>query len=244
MKHSAFFDKPFTLALSSGFFGFYAHLGFLKALEELRIKPTAYTGTSAGAIVAAAAARGMSIKEIENLIRGVSRKDFWDPALGFGLLRGRKLRELIAREIGADFKELKAPLRIPVFDIMERTTKVFTSGNLARVIQATCAVPLMFQPVRIGRRFYWDGGIQDKMGIHGLNKNEKILCHFLKSRGQDPHGIYERKQNANELLDRGENLVQVQLEGIPTAHPFAMDRGAEIIEAAYKKTLLALNSRD
>ncbi len=235
-----FFDRPFTLALSSGFFGFYAHLGFLKALEELQIKPAAYTGTSAGAVVAAAAARGLSIKEIEKLIRGVTRKDFWDPSLGLGLLRGLKLRELIEKEIGSSFNELKAPLRIPVFDIMKRSTHVFTTGNLAQAIQATCAVPLMFHPVRIDKRFYWDGGIQDKMGLHGINEDEKILSHFLKSTVRDPHSIYELKKTNDHLKLRGKNLIQIQLEDLPKAHPFAMDRGPEIIEIAYKKSLQAL----
>ena len=84
----------FTLALSSGFFGFYAHVGFLKALDELNIKPTAYAGTSAGAIVAAAAAREFTVKEIEKLILGISRKEFWDPSLGLGFLRGKKLENI------------------------------------------------------------------------------------------------------------------------------------------------------
>lgn len=35
-------ENPFTLALSSGFFGFYAHAGFLKALEERGLAPERY----------------------------------------------------------------------------------------------------------------------------------------------------------------------------------------------------------
>jgi NTE family protein len=235
-----FADRPFTLALSSGFFGFYAHVGFLKALDELKLKPAAYAGTSAGAIVGAAAAIGLSVKEIEKLILNVSRKEFWDPSPGFGFLRGRKLQELIEKEIGSDFNQLKVPLRVPVFDIARRSTIVLTSGNLARAVRASSAVPFMFHPVRIEKRFYWDGGIQDKMGIHGIPKDEKILSHYLQSSSGDPHSIYESKRDEKTLQARGENLMRIQLKNLPRSHPFAMNRGPEIIQAAYKKALVAL----
>ena len=46
-------DAPFSLALSAGFFGFYAHAGAIRALEEAHLAPTAVCGASAGAILAA-----------------------------------------------------------------------------------------------------------------------------------------------------------------------------------------------
>lgn len=237
-----FYEKPFHLALSSGFFGFYAHVGFLKALYEYELKPVSFSGSSAGAIVAASAAKGMSIKEIENLITGVSRKDFWDPSLGLGLLKGRKLQLLLERELGSDFNSLIKPMRIPVFDIVTQKTHVFTSGNLGRIIRASCAVPMMFHPVKIDRRFYWDGGIADKMAIHGIEKDQKILSHYLQSSRRDPHSIYELKRDEQASKARGDNLLQLQLKDLPRANPFAMHRGPAIIEVAYRQTLNALKS--
>ncbi len=230
MKLQQFTERPFTLALSSGFFGFYAHVGFLKALNEIGLKPASYAGTSAGAIVGAAAARGLTIAEIEKLISGVSRKEFWDPTPGLGFLRGRKLQELLEKEIGTDFRELEKPLRIPVFEIATRSTKVFTAGNLARVVRASSAVPLMFHPVRIDHRLYWDGGIKDKRGIHGISEDELILSHFLE-------GYAREDQSVKKRLD---NYVQVELKGLPSAHPFSMNRGSEIIKAAYQKSIMLM----
>lgn len=230
-------QKPFTLALSSGFFGFYAHVGFLKALHELQIKPSSFSGSSAGAIVAAAAAKGLSIKEIENLVLKVSRKDFWDPSIGFGLLKGCKLENLISNEIGADFTTLQKPLRVSVFNIATQSTEILITGNLARTIRASCAVPLMFHPVRIERCFYWDGGIADKMAIHDLDHDQKILSHYLESTSRDPHSIYELKRDQHTLKTRSQNLVLLQLKKLPRANPFAMHRGPEIIEAAHRQTL-------
>lgn len=234
-------QSSFTLALSSGFFGFYAHVGFLKALDELHMTPSTYSGSSAGAIVAAAAARGMPTQEIEKLVLGVSRKEFWDPCLGFGFLRGRKMQNLLEKEIGNDFNQLQKPLRISVFDMAQCSTTVFTSGNLARIIRASCAVPVMFHPVRINRRFYFDGGIQDKMAIHGIHNDEKILCHYLESSSRDPHSVYELKRDEKMIQARGQNLTHIQLKNLKKSGPFALDRGPEIIADAYKKTLIALS---
>lgn len=234
-------QQPFTLALSSGFFGFYAHVGFMKALTEVGLNPSAFSGSSAGAIIAAATARGLSVKEIENLILRIGRKDFWDPYLGLGVLRGRKLQELIAKEIGSDFNQLQKSLHITVFDIANQSTHFFNSGNLARVIRASCAVPFMFHPVRIDRRFYWDGGITDKMGIHGLPQENVILSHYLES-SRDPHSFYERKRDEQTLRDRGNKLIQIKLKNLPRANPFAMHRGPDIIHEAYRQTLERLTT--
>ena len=239
---NTFQQQPFHLALSSGFFGFYAHVGFLKAIHEFDLRPASYSGSSAGAIIASAAAQGLSIKEIENLITGVSRKDFWDPSFGLGLLRGRKLQLLLERELGTDFNSLIKPMRIPVFDIATQKTHVFTSGNLARIIRASCSVPMMFHPVKIDRRFYWDGGIADKMAVHGLANEQKILSHYLESTSRDPHSIYEFKRDQQFARRRGQNLTLIQLKNLPRANPFAMHRGPEIIEAAYRQTVSFLKN--
>jgi NTE family protein len=41
---------PFELILSPGFFGFFAHAGVVRALEEAGLVPAAAGGSSAGAL--------------------------------------------------------------------------------------------------------------------------------------------------------------------------------------------------
>ena len=48
------------VVFSSGFFGFFAHAGFLAALRDRNIQPSGYAGASSGAIIAAMAASNMS----------------------------------------------------------------------------------------------------------------------------------------------------------------------------------------
>ena len=42
---------PYTLALSSSFFGYYAHAGVLQALEEAGILPAKVCGSSSGSVI-------------------------------------------------------------------------------------------------------------------------------------------------------------------------------------------------
>ena len=67
------------VVFSSGFFGFFAHAGFLAALREMNIVPSAYAGASSGAIVAAMAAAEMGSDDIRDLLFNVNKDDFWDP---------------------------------------------------------------------------------------------------------------------------------------------------------------------
>ena len=81
-------QEPFTLTLSSGFFSFFAHTGMLAALEEQDLLPQRVTGSSAGALVAACWASGLSTAELKNILFELKRSDFWDPGFGWGLLKG------------------------------------------------------------------------------------------------------------------------------------------------------------
>jgi len=46
-------ERPFTLVMSSGFFGFYAHAGVVSVSEEPGLRPARIAGSSAGALVGA-----------------------------------------------------------------------------------------------------------------------------------------------------------------------------------------------
>lgn len=241
-------ENPFTLALSSGFFGFFAHVGFVKALAENGLSPKAFTGSSAGAIVGSAAALGMSAKDIERLVLGVSRTDFWDPAPGLGVIRGKKFERLVESKIGNDFSVLTKPLRIATFDILKRKTAIFSKGNLARAVRASSSVPVMFHPVYIEGRYYWDGGVLDKMGLEGVPSDENVLGHYLQ--GDSRYEAYERRRDDKKWSNPTDGDKKsgachrkiITLKDLPRSGPYKMHLGPEIIEGAYRQTLAHLKS--
>ena len=218
---------PFTLAMSSGFFGFFAHCGAVLALAEEGLTASKYTGSSAGAIVAAACAHGVGPSELKSILRELKRQDFWDPALGIGLLKGKKIEGLL-REI-LQHKDRTAGLAISVYDIFARKTSSFSEGDVPRLVRASIAVPLMFHPVFHEGRVYWDGGILDKMALTGVDADERVLVHFLP--GKRTSSVYERKKQLNLLNERQTAVVPLDL---PAVGPYALQRGQEALERAYE----------
>lgn len=218
--------EPFGLAMSSGFFGFYAHTGMLLALRDAGFAPASIAGSSAGALVGGAYAAGVEPEALATILRGLDRGAFWDPRLGAGLLAGNKFDALLRAmlPVGA-IEACRIPTRISVFDIAARATCVLERGDLSDAIRASCAVPVMFHPVTIAGRRYWDGGIKDRPGIAGVPAGERLLFHHL----------------AGNVLPRRANMTTLVIEGLPQPHPFRLDAGRRSIELARDATERALD---
>ena len=144
---------PFTLAMSSGFFGFFAHAGFVAALDELGLQPASYAGSSAGALVGACRASGLGVDEIRETFFSLTKEDFWDPRRvpRGGLLRGKLFRDKLRSMLKPTFRDAD-PIVISVFDVLSRQTRVRREGDLPLAVHASCAVPLMFEPDTIIKR--------------------------------------------------------------------------------------------
>ena len=220
---------PFSLAMSSGFFGFYAHAGVLRALEDAGLAPASAMGSSAGALVAGAYCAGLSASDVCDRIAALQRSDFWDPALGFGLLRGRRVIELLDSWLPVShFHECRLPLAVSVFDVGARATQVIDSGPLAPALAASCAVPLMFHPVRHRGRALFDGGILDRPGLAGAAPGQRVLYHHLSSRW------------LGYAVPSRQDMVALEISALPQVDPFRMPRGLSAMARATQATRSAL----
>jgi NTE family protein len=197
--------KRFGLVLSAGYFGFYGHTGFVDALLSQGLVPSAWAGTSAGGMIAALAAAGLSMNELKTLILSQRREHFWDPDwLGIaidavragprpsGLLKGARFRDLIDQHLPVKrFEDTRAPLVLVATNLSTQRALTLTTGSLASAIHATCAYPGLFQAVPRDGQLLWDGGIVDKAPALALvdarlTPLDAVLVHFLPSRGGPP----------------------------------------------------------
>lgn len=230
-------ERPFTLGLSSGFFGFYAHCGMLQALEEEGLVPSALAGSSAGALVGGLWAGGVSAVEIRDTLLSLRREAFWDPGMGLGLLRGEKFAALLRERLGAKtFAECRAPLCVSVFDLWSRKTQVLREGALAPAIQASCTFPFLFQPRWHKRRPVIDGGVLDRPGLDGVPAGARVLHHHLASRSP------WRGRAGTLAAPRRENLVSLVIERLPRVGPFRLAEGARAYQTALAATRRALQA--
>ena len=233
---------PFGLAMSSGFFAFYAHTGMLGALLERGLVPASVAGSSAGAMVGGAWGAGTTVDELAATLLGLERADFWDPRLGAGLLAGRKFDALLRRLLPVHrIEACRVPVAISVFDILARRTEVLTRGDLALAIRASCAVPAMFHPVWIAAdrqraRPYWDGGILDRPGLVGAGPGRTLYHHIAA------HAPWSRPNAAPHEIPRRPQTVTLVLDDLPRANPFRLDAGRRALAGARAATLRALDA--
>ncbi|MCX5746987.1 MAG: patatin-like phospholipase family protein [Proteobacteria bacterium] len=227
-------ERPFGLAMSSGFFGFFAHTGMLAALTADGHRPAHVAGSSAGALVGGAWAAGVEPDALGAVLRGLSRDAFWDPRLGAGLLAGQKFDAILRRILPTHALEAcRVPTRISVFDIAARRTEIMERGDLVDAIRASCCVPVMFHPVRIGGRAYWDGGILDRPGIAGVPVGERLLFHHLASKSP---------WRASLPIPRRAGMVTLVIEDLPRSGPWQLPAGRQALELARAATARALDT--
>jgi NTE family protein len=221
-------EGPFTLAMSSGFFAFYAHTGMLGALASRGHAPSAVSGSSAGALVGGAWAAGLPVEDLAERLIALRRDEFWDPSPGFGLLAGKKFDALLRAMLPVGtMRACRMPIAISVFAIARRRTEVLRDVDLAHAIRASCAVPGMFHPVRIGPRAYWDGGILDRPGLAGIAAGTRVLCHYIANGDPPP---------------RRDGMVTLVIDDLPRSGPFKLDAGRRALELARERTDRALDA--
>jgi NTE family protein len=221
-------EKPFTLVMSSGFFGFFAHAGLVSVLEEQGLRPARIAGSSAGALVGGLWGAGIPAARIREELLGLRREHFWDLWPGLGLLRGRRFRALLERVLPVrTFEESHVPMALSVWDLLARKTVVLEAGPLAPAIHASCALPVLFHPVRLEGRLYADGGIADRPGLAGVSDGDRVLYHHLTSRSP-----WRRRNSPALRVPERRELEAIALHGIPRLGPFHLARGREAMERA------------
>ena len=158
------------LVLSGGGARGFAHLGFLKALDELDVKPYAISGVSVGAILGALYAQGKSPDEILELTKGSSYFGFsnllWRKA---GFFSMDSIRRLLLENIPHNsFEDLKLPLFVNATDFTHNKTIFFSSGELVPCLIASASVPVLFNSVEMESHTLVDGALLNNLPVEPL----------------------------------------------------------------------------
>lgn len=223
-------SEPRTaIVLSAGYFGFFAHTGFMMAIEESGIDYRAISGSSAGAIVAALHASGVPAAEIADALSRLRREDFWDSTgvtsllralvqrgRGWtGWLRGERFEEIIERQLRVkNFEECQRSLYIVAFNLTEGRDETFTSGTIADKVRASCSYPFLISPKYIDENHYWDGGFLSKVPVEKMIEQEKpdrVIVHYLPTRKED--GNFTRRDwSAVAMLEAALTSARKEIE--------------------------------
>ncbi|MCB1768492.1 MAG: patatin-like phospholipase family protein, partial [Candidatus Competibacteraceae bacterium] len=154
------------IALGSGAARGWAHIGILRALEEIGIVPDIVAGTSIGALVGAAYASN----RLDRLEQWVTRIDWWEIIrymdLRLGGVEGERLMQAFRERVeDAPIESLPKPFGAVATDLHTGREVWFQKGPLLEAVRASIALPGLFSPVRYQDRWLVDGGLVDPLPI-------------------------------------------------------------------------------
>ena len=156
-----------ALVLGGGAARGFAHIGVIKALEAQGIVPDMVVGTSAGAVVGALYAGGMSGFEMQKQALQVEEGMVLDWALpNRGVLKGEALQVFINQRLkNQSIQKLAKPLGVVATDLQSGEMVLFRAGNTGMAVRASSTLPGIFQPVDINGRDYVDGGLTSPVPV-------------------------------------------------------------------------------
>jgi NTE family protein len=156
-----------ALALGGGAARGFAHIGVIKVLEAQGIKVDLVTGTSAGSLVGALYASGLSGFQLQRLAMDLDEDKFTDWSLpNRGVLRGEALQEFVDRTVRKlPLERLAKPIGVVATDLRNGERVVFRHGDTGMAVRASSAVPGVFKPVGIQGREYVDGGLTSPVPV-------------------------------------------------------------------------------
>jgi NTE family protein len=166
-------ENGIGLALSGGAARGIAHIGVLEVLEQDDIRIDCIAGTSAGSIVGALYAAGMPLADM----RRVLLKAKWRDILSFtvprmGLISSEGIYNFMEEVLPVkQFSSLKIPFAAVATDLKTAEKVVLSSGSIAKAVQASCSLPVIFTPTELNKKVLVDGGVSSQVPVRTLRED-------------------------------------------------------------------------
>ena len=156
-----------ALVLGAGASKGFAHVGVIKILESNKIPIHMIVGTSVGSVVGSFYASGYDAFQLQKLSFSIEKGDIVDLILPEnGFVKGEKLEEFVNKIVkNTPMEKMKIPFYAVAADIQSGEEVAFGKGNTGMAVRASCSIPGVFRPVRIGERMYVDGGIVSPVAV-------------------------------------------------------------------------------
>ncbi len=161
-----------ALVLGAGASKGFAHIGVLKILETNKIPVHMIVGTSVGSVIGGFYASGLNAFDLQRLSFSIEQKDIVDltiPENGF--IKGEKLEEFVNKTLkNTPIEKLKIPFYAVATEIQNGQETVFGRGNTGQAVRASCSIPGVFRPVKIGDKVYVDGGVVSPVAVEAAKR--------------------------------------------------------------------------
>ncbi len=167
-------QRTIGIALGGGVVRSFANIGVLNVFAREQIRIDYLVGTSAASIIGAIYATGISIEQTNKIALNTRWKDIlaisWRHPW-MGIFSGNSIETFLQKHCRCHyFEELQIPFGVVAADLMTGHERLFTSGPIAPPVRASCSIPGVFTPVKIGKRLYIDGCYVNQIPASAVRK--------------------------------------------------------------------------
>ena len=161
-----------ALVLGAGASRGFAHIGVLKILEGSRVPVQMIVGTSAGSFVGSLYAYGFSAFQLQKIALSIDKGDIIDYVVpDNGFIKGERLEAYINNLVqNAPLDKMRIPFHAVATNVQNGREIVFSKGNTGMAVRASCAIPGIFRPVKIGDDMYVDGGVVSPVAVDAARR--------------------------------------------------------------------------
>src|SRR5271169_1070619 len=192
------------LVLGAGAARGWAHIGALRELDALGLRPDVVVGSSVGSLVGGCYAAGR-LDMLEAFARSLTRRrvlGLLDVSFtGSGLIGGERLRARLEAALGGiQIEDLPIRFAGVATEIGDGHEIWLRRGALIEAIRASYALPGVFEPVKVDGRWLFDGAIVNPVPVSVARAlgAERVIALNISSDGvgrgtalQDPFGRSE-----------------------------------------------------
>jgi NTE family protein len=246
--------KPYRLglALSGGGARGFAHIGAIRAILDLGLKPDIVAGVSAGSVIAACYGAGMSSTDILDMFHSLRFRNFVDFVVPHeGFMRMNKFKKILEQTIPVKkLEDMKTPTVVCAVDVDAGTNVAFNSGAVAERVIASCSIPIVFEPMEIDGRRYVDGGVLANLPVWPI----RHLCKYVIGVNCSPRYVQEPVKSIIGMAQRTYALmaknnvtqdsemcdVVVNLTEVATHQVFDLKDIELLVESGYLSTIRTL----
>jgi NTE family protein len=236
-----------ALVLAAGGPRGFAHVGVVRALDELGVRPDLVVGASVGALVGSAWAAGLPVERIEALAFDFDfyRLARWSPGDGLKM-DGSRIAALVHDALGVrTFAQLPTPLAVVATDLQAMQPVLFNRGDVGWAVQASCAIPGRFAPVRVRGRDIVDADVVSPLPVKAARQlgarhvvAVDVAVHMDKPRPAGAERYLEIDRAKRAQIDAEARLADLVL------HPYfgywvslSRDYRVTTARAAYEQTM-------
>ncbi len=207
------------LALGSGGARGWCHIGALRELDAMGVKPDVIAGASMGSLVGAIHAGG-GLDKLEEWALKLTARSF----LGMvdirlsngGLVEGGEILKVIRKlDLPEKLEEFPIPVALVATDMSSGREVWLTKGPVAESVRASVALPGIISPFYLGERWLLDGGLTNPVPVSACRVLGADVVIAINPNGRFDGTFWaEREKRTSALFEGWKERLPEQLGGL------------------------------